>query len=171
MQSRRNRMPRMRSRAAVGSRDAGCPGRARRTERTRSPGRAESAGSAGCPWCPWCAESAWKQLARRRLLGFAPKRGGAKPSASITRTICAAFAAFSAISPRLRDWTICMCYPCTHCNRCGREPKPGLCPMCGHENAPGAAACARCEMVFPRPPGPSKSGSAGGGKDARGKID
>ncbi|WP_439653132.1 zinc-ribbon domain-containing protein [Raoultibacter phocaeensis] len=47
-----------------------------------------------------------------------------------------------------------MCYPCTHCNKCGREPEPGRCPRCGYANGLGAQICTRCGALFPRPPGP-----------------
>ena len=46
-----------------------------------------------------------------------------------------------------------MCYPCTHCNKCGRQPKPGTCALCGHVNGEGALVCAQCGAKFPAPPG------------------
>lgn len=46
-----------------------------------------------------------------------------------------------------------MCYPCTHCNKCGRMPQPGLCASCGYVNGLDARVCQVCGAVFPAPPG------------------
>jgi len=46
-----------------------------------------------------------------------------------------------------------MCYPCTHCNKCGKFPKPGTCYVCGHVNELGVRACVKCGNPFPLPPG------------------
>lgn len=46
-----------------------------------------------------------------------------------------------------------MCYPCTHCNKCGRMPQPGLCGVCGHVNGLDARVCTACGFKFPAPPG------------------
>lgn len=55
-----------------------------------------------------------------------------------------------------------MCYPCTHCNKCGRNVEPGTCPSCGHVNALVVARCEQCGAAFPAPPGVSQ-------QDARAK--
>lgn len=50
-----------------------------------------------------------------------------------------------------------MCYPCTHCNKCGKYPKPGTCYVCGHVNELGVPACVKCGNPFPLPPGKQMS--------------
>lgn len=53
-----------------------------------------------------------------------------------------------------------MCYPCSHCNKCGRMPQPGMCGRCGYVNEPGVAACVQCGFAFPAPPGRSSGAKA-----------
>ena len=53
-----------------------------------------------------------------------------------------------------------MCYPCTHCNKCGRGTVKGICLACGHANPPAATACEACGARFPLPPGVTRSGTA-----------
>ena len=45
-----------------------------------------------------------------------------------------------------------MCYPCTHCNKCGRNVEPGTCANCGHVNEPGAARCRAVRRGVPTSP-------------------
>lgn len=46
-----------------------------------------------------------------------------------------------------------MCYPCTHCNKCGKFPAVGTCMYCGAQNSPSAAVCEKCGKPFPPKPG------------------
>ena len=46
-----------------------------------------------------------------------------------------------------------MCYPCTHCNKCGKFPAVGTCMYCGAPNDANALVCAKCGKPFPPKPG------------------
>ena len=60
-----------------------------------------------------------------------------------------------------------MCYPCTHCNKCGKFPLSGVCLSCGHERQPGESVCSHCGFEFPAPPGvPMDEAAACEEKDA-----
>ena len=46
-----------------------------------------------------------------------------------------------------------MCYPCTHCNKCGKYPQFNACKKCGTEREANEPVCKKCGTPFPAPPG------------------
>ena len=51
-----------------------------------------------------------------------------------------------------------MCYPCTHCNKCGAFPTDFMCPRCKSVQVRGADFCTECGCPLPKLPGmPNKA--------------
>ncbi len=153
----------MRSYVAGGSRNAGCP---------RCPGCTRGTEGAGRSCGPGCTEGAWEVVGVDRVLRHrsTDRSIGHRKTQIVKLGLCdgASGCMFGHVYG-FRHRTVGMCYPCTHCNRCGREPKPGLCPICGYSNGQGAVSCKRCGTAFPRPPGQLRSDTRVGKRETRGE--